>query len=124
MIKIFKNILIATLSLSPVMAFAGDGRLSGIKGLIQAVGGLINPLIAIVIGIALLSFFWGLVKFIFRVGGGDENAVKNGKQLMIWGLIALFVMIAFGGIIKFMEANLFPSGNTAPPIELPNPFVA
>ncbi|KKT14382.1 MAG: hypothetical protein UW83_C0028G0006 [Parcubacteria group bacterium GW2011_GWD1_44_9] len=77
----------------------------GVKDLIRAVGGLINPIIAILVGVALLAFFWGLAKFIFRVGG-DEKAVEEGKRIMKWGLIALFVMVSVWGIVKFMQRAL------------------
>ena len=93
--------------------------MTGIKDLITAVGGLINPLIVILVGVALLVFFWGLAKFIFRVGG-DEKAVEGGKRLMGWGLLALFVMLSVWGIIRFMQNALLlplPSGNS--PIDIP-----
>ena len=77
----------------------------GVKDLIRAVGGLINPIIAILVGVALLAFFWGLARFIFRVGG-DEKAVDEGKRIMKWGLIALFVMVSVWGIVKFMQRAL------------------
>ncbi|KKT80648.1 MAG: hypothetical protein UW76_C0010G0011 [Parcubacteria group bacterium GW2011_GWF2_44_8b] len=77
----------------------------GVKDLIRAVGGLINPIIAILVGVALLAFFWGLAKFIFRVGG-DEKAVEEGKRIMKCGLIALFVMVSVWGIVKFMQRAL------------------
>ena len=94
--------------------------MTGIKDLITAVGGLINPLIVILVGAALLVFFWGLAKFIFRVGG-DEKAVEGGKRLMIWGLLALFVMISVWGIIRFMQnALLLPlPGSGGSPILTP-----
>ena len=94
--------------------------MTGIKDLITAVGGLINPLIVILVGVALLVFFWGLAKFIFRVGG-DEKAVEGGKRLMIWGLIALFIMISVWGIIRFMQnALLLPlPGSGGSPILTP-----
>ena len=77
----------------------------GVKDLIRAVGGLINPIIAILVGVALLAFFWGLARFIFRVGG-DEKAVEEGKRIMKWGLIALFVMVSVWGIIIFIQEAL------------------
>jgi len=61
-----------------------------------------------------LIFFWGLAKFIFRVGG-DENAVETGRRLMIWGVIALFVMMAIWGITSFIERNLLPGESFTPP---------
>lgn len=79
--------------------------MTGIKELIQAFGSLIKLLIPILVGAALLVFFWGLVKFIFRVGG-DEKAVTDGKKLMIWGIIALFVIVSVWGIVSFMQRAL------------------
>jgi len=63
---------------------------------------LIRVALPIIVGLALLIFIWGLIKFIFRVGGGDEKAVQEGKKLMIWGLIALFIMISIWGILRFL----------------------
>ncbi|MDO8471266.1 MAG: hypothetical protein Q7S49_01515 [bacterium] len=79
--------------------------MTGVKDLIRAVGGLINPLIAILVGVALLAFFWGLAKFIFHVGG-DEKAVDDGKRIMKWGLVALFVMVSVWGIVIFIQKAL------------------
>lgn len=67
---------------------------------------LIRTAIPVIFGLALLVFLWGLAKFIFRVGGGDEKAVSEGKNLMIWGLIALFIMISLWGILGFFYADI------------------
>lgn len=69
--------------------------------LINVFIGLIREAIPVLIGLSLLAFIWGLVKFIARVGG-DEKAVGEGKELMKWGLIALFVMVSVWGIIAFV----------------------
>jgi len=66
---------------------------------------LIQVALPVVVGFALIAFFWGLAKFIFRVGG-DETAVNDGKSLMIWGVIALFVMISIWGILRFFYSSL------------------
>lgn len=105
-------ILVLILLMQPLIAFA---QLRGVKDLIAAAGGLINYLINVVIAIALLVFFWGLVKFIFRVGG-DKDAVEEGRRLMVWGLITLFVMVSVWGIINFMAAAVLPGGKPAPPL--------
>ncbi len=67
---------------------------------------LIQTVIPVVAGLALLIFFWGLFKFIFRVGSGDEKAVGEGKNLMIWGLIALFIMVSVWGILRFVYTDI------------------
>ncbi|MEX0932473.1 MAG: hypothetical protein WDZ61_01075 [Parcubacteria group bacterium] len=73
--------------------------------LVRIIINLINPLLILIAGLALLAFFWGLAKFIFRVGG-DEKAVDEGKRLMVWGLIGLFVMVSFLGIISLLYDDL------------------
>lgn len=70
--------------------------------LIDAVADLMDISIATVVAAALLVFFWGLVKFVFQLGG-DEKAVEDGKRIMKWGLIALFVMVSVWGIVKFAQ---------------------
>ena len=73
--------------------------------LVSLFTGLVLKAIPVVAGLALLTFFWGLTKFIARVGG-DEKAVAEGKSLMIWGLIALFIMISIWGLISFFSNEL------------------
>ena len=82
--------------------------------------GVIKVALPVLFGLAFLVFFWGLVKFIFRVGG-DESAVKEGKPLMIWGLVTLFILVSFVAIIAFFYRDigftrpfgdiLLPTGN-------------
>ncbi|MDO8569179.1 MAG: hypothetical protein Q7R89_00075 [bacterium] len=73
---------------------------SNFKELADIFVDLILTALPIISSLAFLVFAWGLVKFIFRLGG-DENAVKDGKKLMIWGLIALFVLLSYLGILAF-----------------------
>ena len=86
---------------------------------IDRIGDLIQNLIPIVIAIALLVFFWGLVKFISKAG--DEAEVKKSKGLMIWGLIALFVMITVWGLVRFIQKELNISGYNIDLPQVPRP---
>ncbi|MDQ5927866.1 MAG: hypothetical protein QG633_304 [Patescibacteria group bacterium] len=89
--------------LLPVLVFAQntDPKLGNLETLLESIGDLINLATPIVIGLALLAFFWGLVKFIFASSDDDK---KSGKSFMIGGIIALFVMIAIVGIVKFIAS--------------------
>src|SRR3989344_450897 len=55
-------------------------------------------------GLALLVFFWGVVKFIFNAG--DEEKRREGKKFMLWGIIALFVVVSIWGIVIFISRSL------------------
>lgn len=79
----------------------GDPSLGNLETLLKAIGKLVSLATPIVIGLALLAFFWGLVKFIFASSDDDK---KDGKSFMIGGIIALFVMVAIVGIIKFIAS--------------------
>jgi hypothetical protein len=72
---------------------------------------IVTPLVA---SLALLVFFWGLAKFIFNLSG-DSKAVAEGKNLMIWGTIALFVMVSIWGIIRFFSGE-FGFGDIGVPL--------
>lgn len=78
---------------------------SNFKELVNIFVDLIRTALPVIAGLALLVFIWGLVKFIFRVGG-DEKAVEDGKNLMKWGLIALFVLVSFMAILAFVYEDI------------------
>jgi hypothetical protein len=94
--------LLASLALFPVLASA---QLRGVEGLIERLIAIVRLLVGLVGALSLLVFMWGLVKFIFKVGG-DEDAIEGGKNLMKWGLVALFVMVSVWGIIGWFQRDL------------------
>ena len=90
----------ATLMLLPAVSCAQVTAQSLLAGITSVVVGVIPMLISI----AVLVFFWGLVRFINSAN--DPTAVEEGKQLMIWGMMAIFVMVALWGIIGFLQGEL------------------
>jgi hypothetical protein len=81
---------------------------SYITSLIALVGNILNMLIPILIALALVTFFWGLVRYVWS--GGEDHA--NGRNIMIAGLVALFVMVSVWGIIRLAQNTLgISSGN-------------
>jgi hypothetical protein len=99
----------------PFVAFAQS--LVPIRNLISAVNGIVATLIPLMIALALVAFFWGLVKYLYAAKG-DPKGGDAAKQLMIWGLVALFVMVSVWGIITLAQQALGVSGNTTVPIPM------
>lgn len=97
----------------PAVAHAQQVR--DIQSLIQYLLGIIDQLVVLVVGLGLLVFLWGLARFIMQAG--DKDAVKEGKNLMFWGIIALFVMTSVWGIVNILENSFFGSNSspTMPP---------
>ena len=78
--------------------------MNNLQGLIQSVKSLMGAALPLMVGIALLVFLWGLVRFLAK--GGDSKAVEDGRRLMIWGVVALFVMVSVWGLVGFIQRNL------------------
>lgn len=109
-----KKVIIAALALTPAFAFAQN--LGNLTNLLTSFGNLVRLALPIVVALALLAFFWGLVKFIFNAG--DEAAKEQGKSIMIWGLVALFVMVSVWGLVQFI-GTAFNIGTPATPPVVP-----
>ncbi len=103
-----KKIAFGVLLFSPSLAFA-QGNLAAVNTLAAGFGAIVTTLIPIMMALAVLVFFWGLVKYI--ANASDEAAKESGKTLMIWGMVALFVMVALWGILGWVQAQLGLSGN-------------
>jgi hypothetical protein len=84
----------------------------GIKDIIDAAFGIITDvLIPLAFALCLFYFFWGVAKYI-RTGAGSEKAAEEGRRVMIWGIVGLFVAFSIWGIITFMKKELtIPSVN-------------
>jgi len=92
--------IISAALLFPSLAFAQVGVLGFFNGLID----ILITIIPILLALAVLVFFWGIVKFITNADDAKRN--EEGKQIIIWGLITIFVMIAFWGILGWLQTEL------------------
>ncbi len=70
---------------------------------IGTIGSLINALIPIILAIAVLAFFWGLAMYIFNKS--NEGAAKEGIQIMVGGIIAIFIMVSIWGIVRVLQST-------------------
>lgn len=75
-----------------------------VDGFLVDVLGWINTLVPILIGLGVLAFLWGVVKFI--MSGDAEEKKESAKQTMIYGIIGIFVMVAIWGIIALLADTL------------------
>jgi len=83
--------------------------------IINTIASLVNQLIPLALAVALLAFFWGLIIYIWK--GGDAEAQERGKNIMIAGIVGLFVMICVWGIVGIIANtfNIQKGGSERPP---------
>ncbi len=102
--KKFTTVATSVAALSaPFMALA----VTTATNVLTKVQDILDIVIPIVITLALIYFLWGVASYI--MSSGDEEKRKEARNVMIWGIIALFVMVSVWGLVRFI-GNTFDIG--------------
>jgi succinate-acetate transporter protein len=65
-------------------------------------------LFPLLISLALIMFLWGVFKFV--KDAGDEKARTEGKKLILWGIIGLFMMLCVWAFVEILSGTLGRGG--------------
>ncbi|PIP86613.1 hypothetical protein COV42_00230 [Candidatus Campbellbacteria bacterium CG11_big_fil_rev_8_21_14_0_20_44_21] len=95
-------------SLPPSFVLAVE-KPTSFKELIFLFVEIVRNLIPLFMLLAVLYFFWGIALFIRNTGGGKEK--EEAKSIMLWGIIALFVMVSVWGIVGLLKRTFIPGGS-------------
>lgn len=93
-----KATVVGVLAVAPFFAFAET-----LGGILNTLAQLLGAATPIVVALALVYFFWGLATFILN--SGEEGKRKEAISIMIYGIIALFVMVSIWGIINVLQTT-------------------
>ena len=140
MIKFFKKIIVATFAFLPLISFAerswlnyyrtgstrygsyggggGSGGGSGGGGLwnlFYIAMNFLSQAVILLIALAVVFFLYGILKYI--TAGDDEEKRTKMKNTIIYGIIGLFVMVSFWGIVNIL-INTFEL-DTYPYVDVP-----
>jgi hypothetical protein len=99
----------AAAALLPLFVFAQTGSVEvqdvdseeGLFGIVKSLGNLIAVATPVVAGLAVLYFFWGLAEYVLN--SGDEKKKEQGRNIMIWGTVALFIMVSVWGLVRALQ---------------------
>jgi uncharacterized membrane protein len=73
----------------------------GIIGLIQFANTALNDVMVMLITLAIVVFFWGLIKYIVSVG--EERAA--GLTTIFYAIVAIFIMVSIWGVIHLLQST-------------------
>ena len=90
--------LAAASALLPLLASAQT-----ISDTLIFVSTILNGVIGLFITLAIVVFFWGLIKYLWSI---DSENAQEGIKIMFWGIVAVFVMVSIWGIIKLLQNSL------------------
>ena len=97
---------------TPFVALAQSNTVTtsqGIIGLIRFANTALNDVIVLLITLAIVVFFWGMVRYIT----GDGKTKAKGLSTIIYSILALFVMVSVWGIIHLLQSTFGVSNTDA-----------
>lgn len=80
------------------------GGLNDIRGILNFFTCLITQsIIPLLITLAIVYFIYGVVKYIMNANEAAER--EEGRKFMIWGIVALFVIVSIWGLVKLLAGT-------------------
>ena len=110
--KIYKLFVVLFASILPTISFAEEA-LTKTKAIANGVGDIVDILVQVAFVAAVAFFFWGIAKYIWSVGNDGK---EEGKKIMVWGVVGLFVMTCVWGLVYFIRDELQVGGAGDAPI--------
>ena len=107
-IAFVKTVIAVGAALAPLAVLA-QGAFENAIGTISS--GL-NTIIIFLFLVATVIFLWGVVRYISA--GGDEEKTKEARQMIIWGIIFLAVMVAVWGFVNIVLDFIFNTERSVP----------
>ena len=74
-----------------------------------------DAIIPLIFSLAVLTFLWGVVQFV--INSDDEAKKTKGKQFMIWGIIALTVMVSVWGLVSILSTTFGIDSSVLPKVQ-------
>lgn len=65
---------------------------------------IINPLISLMVAVAIIFFLWGVFDFVRNADSSEER--KKGGAHMLYGALGLFIMISAYGILNLILGTI------------------
>lgn len=118
-----KKIIAFSLALAPLSAFA-QTTITNVEGIFTKFTTLGNAFVTILIS---LSVIWIIVNIFRYLIAGSEDDRKKGGMSILYGVIALFVILSIWGLVAILKNSFGTGQNTAPVQQFPsvvNPNIA
>jgi uncharacterized membrane protein YidH (DUF202 family) len=98
-----KVVKIVALSLWALPFMAGAQNLGYISNFIDDAKGILDQLVVFLIALAIVWFIWNVIKYAMST---EEDGKDKAKSQMIWGIIAIAVIVSIWGLVGLLQ-NIF-----------------
>lgn len=89
------------------------------KEIVGEVVSIINYLVPAVFALTVLFFLWGIFRYVFA--GDSEDDLRKARQIMVWGIVILAIMLSTWGILQILQNTILEgidSGGTGGTISI------
>ncbi len=63
-------------------------------------------IIPLLFAVAIIAFIWGVIQYVINPASSTKR--EEGGKYMLWGIVALFVMISVWGLVAILTNTFFP----------------
>ncbi|HEX8994126.1 MAG TPA: hypothetical protein VF803_02640 [Candidatus Paceibacterota bacterium] len=90
--------------------------MTNFSSFVNTIVSILDPLSVLLVAVAMAVFFYGIIEYIRSAG--DTGAKTRGREMMMWGIIALVVLTFvwyFAGVVSnsLFGKNGVPTSGTA-----------
>lgn len=104
------------LGLMLVLPMVTMAQSDGLFELLDVAGQLIARLIPLIIGVAVITFLWGVLSY---VTASDDAKQKEARGIMMYGIIVLFVMVSIWGLVNLLGDTISLTDTAPEPPQIP-----
>lgn len=88
---------------APALAFAQIIPQSpGLSGILNTVKSFMSAIIPVLITLGIIYFIWGVLEYVL---GKSDDAKKEGRNRMIWGIVGLFAIVSVWGLVALLNST-------------------
>jgi predicted membrane channel-forming protein YqfA (hemolysin III family) len=84
----------------PFMTLAQEVDATYLSSLIGSAKGLLDQIVVFLIALAVVWFIWNVISYAMS---SDEDKKKAAKSQMIWGIIAIAVIVSVWGLVAILQ---------------------
>jgi len=110
--KLISFLMLALVLALPMVSSAANIDSTYFLSITTAIASVVDALIPILIGILVIVFAWGIVKYIL----GTADSKDSAKRIMIWGVIGITLVVSIWGVVNLLQ-NVF--GITDTSVDIP-----
>ncbi len=93
-------------------SFTCDNSMNNLAELLSYATCLIGRgIIPLLFAVAIIAFIWGVIQYVINPASSTKR--EEGGKYMLWGIVALFVMISVWGLVGILTNTFFPGADNS-----------